>query len=123
MKEPRVKTKSGVAQGRYEQGITTFKGIPLAAPPIGQRRFAAQVPPEPWDGVRVADTFSPTPPQINVPSERMPGLDLRPIVGESWRKGEDYLTLNVWTPDPDTRGLPVYAHRYRLGNPSRSAPN
>jgi para-nitrobenzyl esterase len=42
----------------------------------------------------------------------MPGLDLRPIVGESWRKGDDYLTLNIWTPDPGARGLPVMVFIY-----------
>lgn len=42
----------------------------------------------------------------------MPGLNLRPIVGESWRKGEDYLTLNVWTPDVGAQGLPVMVFIY-----------
>jgi para-nitrobenzyl esterase len=42
----------------------------------------------------------------------MPGLDLRPIVGESWRKGDDYLTLNIWTPDPGAQELPVMAFIY-----------
>jgi len=90
----------------------TFKGIPFAAPPVGQWRFAAPVPPQPWDGVREASAFSPTPPQVDLSSQRMPGLDLRPIVGESWRKGDDYLTLNVWTPDPGAQGLPVMVFIY-----------
>ena len=92
--------------------MAAFKGIPFAAPPVGQRRFAAPVPPQPWDGVREASAFSPTLPQADLSSQRMPGLDLRPIVGESWRKGEDYLTLNVWTPDPGARGLPVMVFIY-----------
>ncbi len=112
MKEPIVKTSSGAVRGRYEQGVVTFKGIPFAAPPVGQRRFAAPVPPQAWDGVREASAFSPTPPQGDLSSQRMPGLDLRPIVGESWRKGEDYLTLNVWTPDLGTQGLPVMVWIY-----------
>ncbi len=89
-----------------------FKGIPFAAPPLGERRFAAPVPPQRWDGVRDASAFSPTPPQVDLSAQRMPGLDLRPIVGESWRKGDDYLTLNVWTPDPGARGLPVMVFIY-----------
>jgi carboxylesterase type B len=40
---------------------------------------------------------------MNLSSQRMPALDLSPIVGESWRKGDDYLTLNIWTPDPGTQ--------------------
>ena len=112
MKEPIVKTSSGAVRGRYEQGVATFKGIPFAAPPVGQRRFAAPVPPQPWDGVRETSVFSPTPPQADLSSQRMPGLDLRPIIGESWRKGEDYLTLNVWTPDAGTQRLPVMVFIY-----------
>ena len=99
-------------RGRYERGVATFKGIPFAAPPVGQWRFAAPVPPQPWDGVREASAFSPTPPQVDLSSQRMPGLDLRPIVGESWRKGDDYLTLNVWTPDPGAQELPVMVFIY-----------
>ncbi len=112
MKELIVRTRSGTVRGIYEQGVAAFKGIPFASPPVGQLRFAAPVPPQSWDGVREASTFSPTPPQADLSSQRMPGLDLRPIVGESWRKGEDYLTLNVWTPDVDTRGLPVMVFIY-----------
>ena len=112
MKELIVRTRSGAVRGIYEQGVAAFKGIPFAAPPVGQLRFAAPVPPQSWDGVREASTFSPTPPQADLSSQRMPGLDLRPIVGESWRKGEDYLMLNVWTPDVDTRGLPVMVFIY-----------
>src|SRR2546428_6158650 len=112
MEEPIVRTSSGAVRGRYEQGVATFKGIPFAAPPVGQWRFAAPVPPQPWDGVREASAFSPPPPQVDLSSQRMPGLDLRPIVGESWRKGDDYLTLNVWTTDPGAQGLPVMVFIY-----------
>src|SRR6266566_1957973 len=112
MKEPIVKVRSGAVRGRYERGVATFKGIPFAAPPVGQWRFAAPVPPQLWDGVREASAFSPTPPQVDLSSQRMPGLDLRPIVGESWRKGDDYLTLNVWTPDPGAQELPVMVFIY-----------
>src|SRR5215472_4205308 len=112
MNEPIVKTSSGAIRGRDEQGVAAFKGIPFAAPPVGQQRFAAPIPPQPWDGVREASAFSPTPPQADLSSQRMPGLDLRPIVGESWRKGDDYLTVNVWTPDLGARGLPVMVFIY-----------
>lgn len=112
MHEPVVKTNSGAVRGRDVQGVAAFKGIPFAAPPVGHVRFAAPVPPQPWDGVREASAFSPTPPQVDLSSQRMPGLDLRPIVGESWRKGDDYLTLNIWTPDPGAQGLPVMVFIY-----------
>jgi para-nitrobenzyl esterase len=112
MRAPVVKTRSGAVRGTVEGGVATFKGIPFAAPPIGPRRFDAPIPPQPWDGVREASTFSPTPPQVNLSSQRFPGLDLGPISGESWRKGEDYLTLNIWTPDPGAHGLPVMVFIY-----------
>jgi para-nitrobenzyl esterase len=112
MSEPIVKTKSGAVQGRNVQGVATFKGIPYAAPPVGNRRFIAPISPEPWEGVRDAGAFSPTPPQADLSSQRFPGLDLSPIAGESWRKGDDYLTLNIWTPDPAARGLPVMVFIY-----------
>src|SRR5689334_4461186 len=112
MNEPVVKTSSGAVRGRYEQGVAAFKGIPFAAPPVGSRRFAAPVPPEPWDGVRDAGAFSPTPPQADLSSRSIPGFDLSPIIGEGWRKGDDYLTLNVWTPDLIARGLPVMVFIY-----------
>ena len=112
MNAPVVKTRSGVVQGALDQGVATFRGIPYAAPPIGPRRFARPIPPESWDGVREARAFSPTPPQVDLSAQRLPGLDLGPIRGESWHKGNDYLTLNVWTPDPGARGLPVMVFIY-----------
>jgi para-nitrobenzyl esterase len=112
MREPIVKTRSGAVRGIYDQGGASFKGIPFAAPPVGQQRFAAPVLPQPWDGVREASAFSPTPPQVGSSLQAMPGLDLSPIIGEGWRRGEDYLTLNIWTPDPGARGLPVMVFIY-----------
>ena len=112
MHEPIVKTKSGAVRGRNAQGVAAFKGIPYAAPPVGHQRFASPVPPQPWDGAREVSAFSPTPPQVDLSSQRFPGLDVSPIVGESWRKGDDYLTLNIWTPDPGAQGLPVMVFIY-----------
>ncbi len=112
MSAPVVTTRNGRVEGIVEQGVATFRGIPYAAPPVGHLRFAAPAPPQPWAGVREAGAFSPTPPQVDLSSRRFPGLDLSPISGESWRKGEDYLTLNIWTSDPGTRGLPVVVFIY-----------
>jgi para-nitrobenzyl esterase len=106
MEESIVKTRSGAVRGRDEQGVAAFKGILFAAPPVGQLRFAAPVPPQPRDGVRDASTFSPTPPQANH-AQSTPCLDLSPLVGDGWSKGDDYLALNIWTPDLGARGLPV----------------
>lgn len=56
-----VQTAYGQAQGvpgaTYE-GVTLFKGVPYAAPPVGELRWAEPQDPEPWEGVRVFDTYA-----------------------------------------------------------------
>ncbi|WP_051800080.1 carboxylesterase family protein [Catenuloplanes japonicus] len=82
-----VRTDSGAVRGL--SGV--WKGIPFAAPPRGDLRFAAPARPEPWDGVRDALEFGPAVPQ---PSPA-PGVP-------TWfdpDRGDDWLTLNVWSPD------------------------
>jgi para-nitrobenzyl esterase len=99
-----VPISGGIVRGRSVEGVARFLGVPFAAPPVGALRFAAPRPPAPWTGVRDATTAGPNAPQ---PSRKIPGIDLSPIIGCGWRKGEDYLTIDVWTPDPGGSGLPV----------------
>lgn len=56
---PVISVQSGKLQGvdNPETGITTFKGIPYAAPPVGDLRWKEPQPPLAWEGVKVADTF------------------------------------------------------------------
>lgn len=110
MSAPVATTRSGAVRGTSAQGVSAFKGIPYAAPPVGPNRFMAPVAPEPWDGVRDAIGFSPIPPQPDLSARSLPSLDLRPLVPEQVRAGDDYLTVNVWTPDPSARGLPVMVY-------------
>lgn len=84
-------TSAGRVRGRIEDGLAVFRGIPFAQPPVGEARFAAPQPDAPWDGVRDAFAFGPQPPQTPMG----PGA---PIVPEA---STDWLTLNVWTPEPD----------------------
>ncbi|MFF0138664.1 carboxylesterase/lipase family protein [Streptomyces sp. NPDC005227] len=101
-KDPVVATPHGRVRGRYENGIAVFRGIPYAAPPFGPHRFRPPVPPEPWDGVRDAGAFGPTPPKPPY-SEAFGRLLSDPSV-----PGDDCLNLNVWTPAPDPAArLPV----------------
>ncbi|MGV9890068.1 carboxylesterase/lipase family protein [Streptomyces sp. NPDC003395] len=100
--DPEVATPQGRIRGRYDGGIAVFRGIPYAAPPVGPRRFRPPAPPEPWDGVRDAGAFGPTPPKPPY-SEAFEKYLSDPVV-----PGDDCLNLNVWTPDPDPAArLPV----------------
>lgn len=92
--DPVVGTPYGAVRGRYEHGIAVFRGIPYAAPPFGPRRFRPPEPPEPWDGVRDAGAFGPTPPKPPY-SEAFAQYLSDPVL-----PGDDCLNLNVWTPDP-----------------------
>jgi len=78
-----VKVKEGVLQGTFENGLTIYKGIPFAAPPVGELRWRAPQPAAKWEGVRQANKFAP-----------------EPIQGGNAASGksEDCLYLNVWTP-------------------------
>ena len=58
--DPVATTRYGAVRGSQMEGITTFKGIPYAAPSCGQQRFRPPQPPAPWDGVRDALHFGPT---------------------------------------------------------------
>ncbi|MGH3244713.1 MAG: carboxylesterase/lipase family protein [Trebonia sp.] len=98
--EPEVSITSGRVRGRIEHGNAVFRGLPFAQPPLGALRFQAPVPPQAWDGVRDAAEFGPQCPQATFPG--MPRAPEPPpdTTGE-------WLTVNVWTPDPQARTLPV----------------
>lgn len=94
--EPEVRTAAGLLRGRREAGLAVFRGVPFAEPPVGDLRFAAPRPVRGWDGVRPAAAFGPPPPQSG-------------MLGASQdAAGDDWLTVNVWTPEPDAAArLPV----------------
>ena len=108
---PVVKVEGGLLQGipSAASEITVFKGIPYAAPPVGELRWKRPQPVAKWDGVKVADTFS------NICWQ--PGNAVGTFYGNEfyWKEqtvqSEDCLYLNIWTPtnavgQPD-RKLPV----------------
>lgn len=105
--EVEVETVAGRVRGASVDGVARFFGVPFAAPPVGALRFAAPAPAPRWSGVRDATRPGPNAPQ---PTRALPGIDLGPLVGRGWRRGadpQDYLTVDVWTPDPGAAGLPV----------------
>ncbi|MFE0510165.1 carboxylesterase/lipase family protein [Streptomyces sp. NPDC058964] len=109
---PVVRTTAGAVRGRREDGLAVFRGIPFAEPPVGEARFAAPRPVGAWDGTREALAFGPPPPQ-EAGIQGPPG----PVGGPL---GDDWLTLNVWTPEPSpSAGRPVmvwiYGGAYKLG--------
>ena len=94
----RAMTKYGEVEGvpTSTVGLVSFKGIPFAAPPVGELRWKAPQPPEPWEGVRKCDKYAPAAIQgrHGVPFyvEEFP-LDFTQI-----EYSEDCLYLNIWTP-------------------------
>ncbi|WP_222267981.1 carboxylesterase/lipase family protein [Modestobacter marinus] len=118
---PVVSTRAGGVRGRWEGGLAVFRGIPFAAPPVGRRRFQEPEPAEPWDGVREADVYGPPPPQ----SFLGPPPSTPAVSGPVRHDPTDWLTLNVWTPDPGSAGLPVMVWTpgggYRFGTSSDPA--
>ncbi|MGA9118580.1 MAG: carboxylesterase family protein [Bacteroidota bacterium] len=88
-----VKVESGLLQGTSEDGVTVYRGVPFAAPPVGDLRWCAPRPPAAWDGVRKADAFAPNPVQEMRDSFGPWTAEYQPQGAVS----EDCLYLNIWT--------------------------
>lgn len=79
-----VTTAHGKVRGIAEGGVEAFKGLPFAAPPVGDLRWRSPQPVAPWQGVREAARF---------------GHDcMRPAADPAFEPAEDCLYLNVWRP-------------------------
>jgi para-nitrobenzyl esterase len=99
-----IKVESGELQGVVEDGVVSFKGIPFAAPPVGELRWRPPQPAAKWTGVRQASEFAADCMQgrFGAPAGRAPS--------------EDCLYLNVWRPaDANARSLPVMVWIYGGG--------
>ena len=86
---PKVETLNGTIEGINESGVKVFKGVPFAAPPVGELRWKAPQPVEKWSGVRKADKFGDDPMQEPLFGD---------MASEAGRMSEDCLYLNIWTP-------------------------
>ena len=94
-----VKTQYGVLEGFEEDGVKKFLGVPFAQAPIGDLRWKAPQPVQPWDGIREAKQFGDDPMQLNVFGD----MNFR---GSG--RSEDCLYLNIWTTAATTAdALPV----------------
>ena len=95
-----TKTENGLVRGLMGTNarITVFKGIPYAAPPVGENRWRAPQPAEKWEGIRKCYEFGP------ITMQKIPGEDPNAFYSKEWHvdpevpMGEDSLRLNIWTP-------------------------
>ena len=120
----RVQTAFGRVGGeRTADGVSVFRGIPYAAPPVGALRWRAPIAPPPWQGVRLATEFSADCLQWSVtvrPNDVLPDEPF-PQVSRGRGESEDCLTLNIWTTAPRSNAhLPVmvwiHGGGYQMGS-------
>ncbi len=102
-----VSVTGGRVEGVTADGVTSFKGIPFAAPPVGNLRWRAPHPVRAWSGIKKADHFAPS---------CMQDPMWAPILGSPPALSEDCLYLNVWTPARSARArLPIMVWVYGGG--------
>lgn len=111
---PVLKIEGGKIQGipTKTSGVSVFRGIPYAAPPVGDLRWKSPQPVIPWKGVKVADTYGPAAMQ----PPRQPGSFYYKefFTDDGHKNSEDCLYLNIYTtaPGKTKAGLPVAMYIY-----------
>lgn len=87
-------TTLGRVQGLEQDGVSVYKGIPYAKPPVGGLRFRAPEPAEPWSDTLDCTEFG--------------SSALQPTADDIPTPDEDCLNLNVWTSAQEGEKQPVY---------------
>ena len=83
-----VKTQYGILEGFEQDGVKKFLGVPFAQAPVGELRWKAPQPVQPWEGVREAKQFSDDPMQPDIFGD---------MAFRGTGRSEDCLYLNIWT--------------------------
>ncbi|NIB45230.1 carboxylesterase/lipase family protein [Pseudomaricurvus alkylphenolicus] len=97
-----VETQYGKVAGIEDSGISIFKGIPYAQALAGENLFMPPQPPKPWEGELSADKFGATVPQVKTQGY------FGDLCSPKYPAGDDCLNLNIYTPDTEAEGLPVF---------------
>jgi len=100
MAQPVVNAPAGSARGEALDGVSVYRGLPYAQPPVGRLRWRPPVALRPWQGTRDATAFGP----VCVQPQPRPGsiyYEALPAMSE------DCLTLNIWVP-ANARNAPVF---------------
>ncbi len=111
---PQALTETGALSGLLQGEVAVYRGVPFAAPPVGDLRWRPPVAPAAWTGIRKAEVFAPACMQegVSMPGETPPATS------------EDCLYLNIWTPANMRRQVDQYwcGLRWRLRNGSAAMP-
>jgi para-nitrobenzyl esterase len=109
--EDPVRLDAGLVAGgeTSPSGVRVFRGLPFAAPPVGENRWRAPQPVEPWEGVRDASRFG----NVCIQADTRPRYINIANMDGSPALSEDCLYLNVWTAaEDDSDRLPVMVFFY-----------
>ena len=103
LRGPVAQTTAGEIEGLWADenaGVSVFRGVAFAQPPVGDLRWRPPIPVEPWNGTKLATEFGPACWQAR-------NGDSSPYARGELSRSEDCLTLNVWTPAQAGGPLPV----------------